>query len=41
MYGLASRLLFIPFMIYERIVNSTRLLQDGRGNIQAVLRKPA
>lgn len=35
-YGLASRLLFFPFMIYERIVNSTKYLADLRHTIDVV-----
>jgi SAM-dependent methyltransferase len=38
-YGMASRLLFLPFLAYERVVNSTELLADGRSNVFAVLRK--
>jgi SAM-dependent methyltransferase len=37
-YGMASRALFIPFMAYERIVNSTDRLADFRAVILSVLR---
>ena len=40
-YGRATRWLFFPFMFYERIVNSTELLQDVRANILGTLRVPA
>jgi ubiquinone/menaquinone biosynthesis C-methylase UbiE len=40
-YGMASRVLFLTFMIYERAVNTTELLAGMRANILAVLRKPA
>ncbi|MCW5765761.1 MAG: class I SAM-dependent methyltransferase [Phycisphaeraceae bacterium] len=39
-YGMASRLLFYPFMCYERVVNATGLLSFARSVIFAVLRKP-
>lgn len=38
-YGKASRLLFLAFAAYERVVNSTALLADLRCNILAVLRR--
>jgi SAM-dependent methyltransferase len=38
-YGMASRALFIPFMLYERLVNSTELAAGLRANIFAALRK--
>ncbi len=37
-YGRSSRLLFYPFMIYERVVNGGEWLQDLRSNILATLR---
>jgi SAM-dependent methyltransferase len=40
MYGLGSKLLFFPFMAYERVVNRFDVLQPLRANILAVLRKP-
>jgi SAM-dependent methyltransferase len=40
MYGMAARPLFLLFMGYERMVNSTSLLQDLRANLLAVLRRP-
>jgi SAM-dependent methyltransferase len=40
-YGMSSRLLFLAFMTYERIVNASDLLQDLRSAILCVLRKPA
>jgi SAM-dependent methyltransferase len=39
-YGMSSRLLFLTFMAYERVVNSTELLAALRSNILCVLRKP-
>ncbi|HUT09659.1 MAG TPA: class I SAM-dependent methyltransferase [Thermoguttaceae bacterium] len=39
-YGLASRLLFYPFMIYERIVNSWRGFEPFRMNILGMIEKP-
>ncbi|MEO7540105.1 MAG: class I SAM-dependent methyltransferase [Pyrinomonadaceae bacterium] len=39
MYGLSSRLLFFPFMAYERFVNRFEALDGIRANILAVLRK--
>ncbi len=40
MYGLGSRLLFFPFMAYERLVNSTEAFAGFRANLLGVLRKP-
>jgi SAM-dependent methyltransferase len=40
MYGLASRLLFFPMLVYERAVNSSETFAGLRSNIQAVLEKP-
>jgi SAM-dependent methyltransferase len=40
-YGMASRVLFLAFMAYEQVVNSTELAADLRANIFGVLRKPA
>ena len=39
-YGMSSRLLFLTFMVYERIVNSSALLSDLRVNLFVVLLKP-
>ena len=39
-YGMSSRLLFLAFTGYERIVNSTAVFADLRSNILAVLRRP-
>lgn len=39
-YGMASRVLFFPFMFYERLVNSTARLEGARSTILAVLRRP-
>lgn len=38
-YGMASRLLFYPFMAYERLVNSSAAWEPLRANILGVLRK--
>jgi SAM-dependent methyltransferase len=38
-YGMASRLMFLTFMAYERAVNATPLLADARSNLFVVLRK--
>ena len=38
-YGMASRLLFIPFMVYERIVNSTERLAAFRSYMFVVLKR--
>lgn len=38
-YGMSSRLLFLLFMSYERVVNSSDLLEGLRANILAVLRR--
>jgi len=38
-YGKSSRLLFLAFTAYERMVNATPLLADLRSNILAVLRR--
>jgi SAM-dependent methyltransferase len=37
-YGMSSRLLFLTFMAYERLVNSTELLAGFRSSLFAVLR---
>ncbi len=39
-YGMSSRVLFLAFLAYERIVNSTELLAGVRANFLVVLRKP-
>lgn len=39
LYGMSTRLLFFPFMVYERAVNSSEKLAGLRANIFAVLRK--
>jgi SAM-dependent methyltransferase len=40
-YGMSSRALFMPFMAYERVVNSSERVAFMRSTIQAVLRVPA
>jgi SAM-dependent methyltransferase len=40
LYGLASRALFLPFMAYERVVNTTDRFAGLRSTILAVLRSP-
>lgn len=40
-YGMASPLLFYPFMLYERLVNLSPIFSFGRSTIFATLRKPA
>lgn len=40
MYGLSSRFLFMSFMAYERVVNSSDAFAGFRSNILAVLKKP-
>lgn len=40
-YGMSSRVLFVVFMLYERVVNSTELLAGLRVNILGVLEKPS
>jgi SAM-dependent methyltransferase len=40
-YGRASRMLFFPFMFYERIVNATDLLEGLRANMLVTLRAPS
>ena len=39
-YGRSSRVLFLLFTAYERVVSSTRLLEGLRSNIFGVLRRP-
>ncbi len=39
-YGMSSRLLFFPMMVYERLVNSSSLFGPLRANILCVARKP-
>ena len=39
-YGMASRVLFLSLMVYERAVNATNKAAFLRSNILAVLRKP-
>jgi SAM-dependent methyltransferase len=39
-YGLAARPLFLAFMVYERVVNSTERLAALRANMFVTLRKP-
>jgi ubiquinone/menaquinone biosynthesis C-methylase UbiE len=39
-YGRFSRLAFIAFMLYERLVNSTEALRGVRANLFVVLRTP-
>lgn len=38
-YGMSSRALFLPMMVYERLGNATELAKNLRSNIFAVLRK--
>ena len=38
-YGMSSRLLFLTFVAYERIVNATSLTADLRANLLGALRK--
>jgi hypothetical protein len=38
---MSSRALFLPMMVYERLVNATELAKNLRSNIFAVLRKDA
>lgn len=40
-YGMSSRVLFLLFLAYERLVNSTELLASFRAAILVALRKPA
>jgi SAM-dependent methyltransferase len=40
-YGMASRLLFVTFMLYERVVNSSPLFADLRVNVFGVLERPS
>lgn len=40
-YGMASPLLFYPFMAYERLVNSSEAWRFLRANIFGVLRRPS
>ncbi len=40
-YGMSSRALFLAFLAYERLANSTERAGFMRSNIFAVLRKPA
>jgi SAM-dependent methyltransferase len=39
-YGMASRLLFVTFMLYERAVNSSAAFASLRANIFGVLQRP-
>lgn len=39
-YGMASRHLFLVFMLYERLVNSSPIFEGMRVNIFGVLRRP-
>jgi SAM-dependent methyltransferase len=39
-YGMSSRLLFLTFTLYERLVNSSVLFSDMRSNLFVVLLKP-
>ena len=39
-YGMRSPLLFLPMMVYERIVNSSALFQSLRANILCAAKKP-
>lgn len=40
-YGMGSRLLFLAFLAYERLVNSTDLLAPFRATIHCAMRKPS
>ena len=40
-YGMSSRALFLAFVAYERVVNSTERLSGLRSVILGVLRRPA
>lgn len=40
-YGLSSRALFLAFMAYERIVNSTSLFENFRANLFVKMRRPS
>jgi SAM-dependent methyltransferase len=40
-YGMASRPLFLGFMLYERVVNSSPIFAGVRVNIFGVLRRPS
>jgi hypothetical protein len=40
-YGMSCRLLFLSFMAYERLVNSSELLAMFRANLLGAFRKPA
>jgi SAM-dependent methyltransferase len=40
-YGMSSRILFLLFMSYERLVNSSDAFEHIRGNIFGAFRKPA
>jgi len=39
-YGMASRLLFVTFMLYERVVNSSPVYAAIRANIFGLLQRP-
>lgn len=39
-YGMASRLMFLSFLLYERIVNSSALFAPLRVNVFGILEKP-
>jgi ubiquinone/menaquinone biosynthesis C-methylase UbiE len=39
-YGMSSRLLFLAFLGYERVVNSSEIFSQIRSNILGVLQKP-
>ncbi|HBB86422.1 MAG TPA: hypothetical protein DC047_02270 [Blastocatellia bacterium] len=40
-YGMSSRVLFLLFTMYERLVNSSSFFSNFRANLFVVLRKPA
>ena len=40
-YGMASRLLFVSYMLYERVVNSSPRFADLRVNVFGVLERPS
>jgi SAM-dependent methyltransferase len=39
-YGMASRLMFVTFMLYERLVNSSALFAVLRANVFGLLQRP-
>jgi hypothetical protein len=39
-YGMASRLLFVTFVLYERVVNSSAVFAFLRANVFGLLERP-